>query len=200
MTRISEILDSDYDSPATLPASLAFYHKPRAVTKALRHAESIGDAATVELLNWELGIQTISLAPAADVSPFQGCPYEAYAKSYHLTENTTTYARERATETQDLILKIHYLAFILFRSEPKGRAWFELQQELLAAYRTYIDDSLSAYRKHIDDSLENQDNAPKRAAIGIHIDLALRGAAPLIARPGIIKKRPRPNGHNGSFH
>ncbi|NOJ79831.1 DUF4209 domain-containing protein [Myxococcus xanthus] len=188
MTRISEILGPDYDSPATLPESLAFYQKPRTVTKALRHAESTGDAATVELLNWELGILTISLAPSTDASPFQGRPYEAYAQAYHLTDSTTAYARERVTETQDLILKIHHLTFILLRSEPRGRAWIELQQELLATYRTYIDNSLSAYRKHIDDSLKSQDKAPKRAAIGGYIDLALRGAAPLIARPGIIKK------------
>lgn len=180
MTRIPEILGPDYDSPANLPESLAYYRKQRIVGGALKRAETTGDAATVELLNWELGILTLSLAPSENVSPFQGLPYEAYAQSYQLTDQTVAYARERAAETQDLILKIHYLMFVLLRSEPKGRAWFELQRELLTSYREYISGSL-----------KNKENNPKHILASC-IDLALKAATPLISRPGIIKKDEQP--------
>src|SRR2546430_4177764 len=36
-------------------------------------------------------------------------------------------------------LRIHYLEYALARMAPKGRQWIELQREVLAAYREYID-------------------------------------------------------------
>lgn len=51
-----------------------------------------------------------------------GQPYEAFAKGLGITDATTSCAEERARETNDVVLRIQYLAFVLGRTSQSGRA------------------------------------------------------------------------------
>ncbi|ATB42212.1 hypothetical protein CYFUS_007689 [Cystobacter fuscus] len=124
---------------------------------------------------WELGLLDLWLSPAKDVSPYFGGTYQAYAEHYRISERTMAYGLERSKETRDIILKLHYLTFVLLRSEPRGKTWMELQRELLTSYREYVSGCL-----------QGRKSAPAHT-IGVWIEGALSAAGPLMARPGIIR-------------
>ncbi|WP_043429680.1 DUF4209 domain-containing protein [Cystobacter fuscus] len=176
MTRTAEILGSDYDAPAQLPEQLEHYAPKRGIAlAALKRAEAEGDAATVEVLHWELGLIDLWLSPAKGVSPYRGGTYEAYAKQYRISESTVAYGRERAKETRDVVLKLHYLSFVLLRSEPRGRTWIELQWELLTSCREYVSGCIQGSK------------SDPAHSMAVWIDSALSAAGPLMARPGVIR-------------
>jgi hypothetical protein len=176
MTRTPEILGSEYDAPAKLPERLAHYEKRGIALAELERAEANGDSTTAELMYWELGLLDLLLSPPKDVSPYHRGTYEVYAEHYRLTDNTVAYARKRANETRDLILKLHYLTFVLLRSKPTGKAWIQLQQELLATHREYIRGCLQGSKSDPD------------RLLGLCVDEALTAVGPLMARPGVLRK------------
>jgi hypothetical protein len=180
MTATPAVLGSQYDAPALLAASLHHYEAKRHLAlAALRAAEATGQEDVVKLMHWELGLIDLIITPGKDVSPYGGASYEPYAAHFRLTSETPAYARERAAETQDIILKLHYLEFVLLQSEPRGRPWIQLQREILGAYRTYIDGCRAGVG-----------NDPDGFA-GLHIDTALRRVGQLVPRPGVLQ----PNEH-----
>lgn len=176
MTRTPEILGPEYDAPARFPDGTEYYTpKGDLAAEGLRRAEEAGDADIVELMQWELAILNVLLAPAEGVSPYHGTPYEQFAERYKLTPETEVYARERAAETQDLILRLHYLQYALLRMAPKGRAWIDVQRELLSGYREYVDGCAIAAA----DDVEGH--------AGLHIWRALVAVGPLLRRPGVVR-------------
>jgi uncharacterized protein DUF4209 len=176
MTRTAEILGSNYDAPAQLPERLEHYEPKRGFAlAALKRTEAEGDAGAVEVLYWELGLLDLWLSSAKDVSPYRGCTYEAYAEQYRMTESTVAYGRERAKETRDVVLKLHYLSFVLLRSEPRGRTWIELQRELLMSYREYVSGCIQGSK------------SDPAHSMAVWLDGALSAAGPLMARPGVIR-------------
>lgn len=136
MTRTPHIIGPEYDSDATLPDSVFGYKAKRDLAlAALRRAETDGDDDVVRFMYWELGLIDLNASTDGDPSPYRGGAYDAFAAFYRITDDTVAYARERASETNDVVLRIHYLMFVLLRTEPRGRAWIEVQRELSAALR-----------------------------------------------------------------
>jgi len=175
VTRTPTILGPAYDAPAHLPADLRINGEKRALALAeLNRAEAAGDAEAARLMRWELGVIDLVPIGAEKVSPYRGATYEQYAEFYYLTAETVSYARERAHETKDILLKLQYLEFVLLRSEPKGRAWIDLQREILAADREYVDGCLAG--------LGND----RHGFAGIYIERALLRVGQLLSRPGLV--------------
>jgi hypothetical protein len=175
VTRIPEILGSGYDLPALLPRGLSHYSKRDTALAALKRAEADGDGETARLLTWELGILDLVLAPADGTSPYRNAPYDKYAEFYRFTDATARYASERAGETQDLILKLHYLEFVSLQSPKQGLAWLEQQREQLRAYRQYIDESIAS-------------TTPESEHLGVHVERALTAIGRLLSRGGVVPK------------
>jgi len=116
-------------------------------------------------------------------SPWHGASYERYAEAHHLVPETVAYTRDRARETQDLRLRIRYLEFALRRCEPQtGRAWIDLQRELLAAYREYIDGCRTGAAHDPHAGVHIYDALTRVRAL-----LAVRGVVPEIEAPGWAK-------------
>jgi len=175
MTRTPTLLGPDYDAPAQLAAHLHVNGPKRALVLAeLGRAESAGDAERARLMRWELAVLDLLLAYSNGLSPWRGGTYEQYAEAYHLTADTASYTLERARETRDVRLKVRYLEFALLRSEPTGRAWIELQRDLLFTYRDYVDGCRAGV-----------DNDPDCHA-GVYIDHALHRMEPLLVRAGVV--------------
>jgi hypothetical protein len=170
------VLGPDYDTPAELPDGLDHYEPKRRLALAeLQRAEAEGDGEVIDLMSWELGLVDLLIAPLRDVSIFGTADHASYATHYRFTANTVAHARERASETNDLILKLHYLEYVLSQMEPRGREWVDLQGEILHVYRDYVDGCRA--------------NAPAdaKAFTGLYIDAALRATARLMSRPGVLR-------------
>lgn len=180
MTRIPEILGSAYDAPALLPRGLSHYSKRDVALAAVKRAESEGDDDTARLVTWELGILDLILGPADGVSPYRDAPYDKYAEFYRFSDATVTHASERAAETQDLILKLHYLEFVSLQWPKQGRAWLEQQREQLKAYRQYIDESIAS-------------TTPESEHLGVHVERALTAIGRLLSQGGVIPKTDAPS-------
>ncbi len=175
MTRTPTILGPAYDAPAQLAADLRINGAKRAMARAeLDRAEAAGDADAARLMRWELGLIDLVPTAAEGVSPYRGGTYEQYAEFYGLTLETVPYARERARETRDILFKLQYLEFVLLRSEPTGRAWIDLQREILATYREYIDGCRTGARND------------RHCFAGIYIEHGLLRVGQLLSRPGLV--------------
>lgn len=176
MTIIPAALGAEYDDATALPSSVDRTPKRRRAQRELERAESAGDAAVAEVMWWEIGLLDLVLAPDGNTSPYRGGEYEAYAAHYRLRPETVAYARERAAETRDVILRLYYLDFALLRSEPRGRGWIDLQRELLTAWREYVDGCRAGAR----DDAEGY-------VVGVHIERALQGMERLLPRAGVVR-------------
>lgn len=176
MTATPTLLGPGYDAPAMLSDSLFGYEVKRTLALGLlNRAESEGRDDVVRTMFWELGMIDLNVTTDGDPSPYGGGSFEAFAAHYRMSDETVKYARERAAETQDVVLRIHYLTFVLLRCEPRGRAWVDLQRELATALREYIDRCW-----------EGATNDPNGHA-GVHIDRALVPLRRLLARPGVLR-------------
>ncbi len=176
MTRIPSLLGNDYDSPASLPDGTDVYKPKRDIALAeLRRAEAAGEADIVELMHWELGLIDLVLAPGDGVSPYGGGDYKPYAEFHHLTPETAAYARERAFETRDVILKLQYLEYALLQMEPQGRPWIDLQREILGTYREYADGCRASA------------SSDGEGFAGLHVERALVAVGRLLRRPGVLR-------------
>lgn len=182
MTRTPTLLGAEYDAPATLSASLDLYEPKRVLAlSALRRFESSADDEEVlRLMYWELGLIDLRLAHAPGMSPYGGAEYEQYATPYRLAPETADYARQRANETEDVILKLHYLEFALLRMEPRGREWLELQREILRAYRKFVDGCVQGAGNDLD------------CHTGVHIEHALRRIGQLLSCRGLVRPEDGP--------
>jgi hypothetical protein len=140
MTLTPQILGRDYDDSARLSNDLRYYEPKRSLAlAALRRAEAANDVEVQRLMYWELGLIDLDVVTADDPSPYCGGPYVKYAEFYRLADETIAYARERVNETRDVILRIHYLTFVLLSSEPSGMAWIELQRVLAVSLREFVE-------------------------------------------------------------
>jgi hypothetical protein len=178
MTRILELLGPDYDAPARLPTrhGTDLYEAKRGlVLAALRQAESRNDAEAERLMFWELGLIDLTLGAEAGVSPYGDSSFERYAGHYRLSEETTGYARERAAETSDIVLKLQYLEYILLRIPQHGRERVDLQRELLSVYRSYVDSSRVG--AHVDGE----------GFVGLNVERALIAMERMLTRPGVVR-------------
>lgn len=173
MTRIREILGPKYDAPERLATEL---HSPKRamVLAALERAETAGDEDTARLMLWELAFLDLVPVPADGVSQWRGGTYEQYAEFYRLTPDVVAYGRERAGETEDLTLKARYLELVLLRTEPRGRAWIDLQREVVETYRGYVEGRRAGAG---DDRQEH---------VGLYIDRALNRIGQLLSRRGVV--------------
>lgn len=173
MTRTREILGPEYDAPERLATEL---HSPKRamVLAALERAEAAGDEDAARLMRWELAFLDLVPVPADGSSPWRGGTYEQYAEFYRLTPDVVAYGRERARETQDLTLKARYLELVLLRTEPRGRAWIDLQREILETYRAYVDGCRGG-----------AGNDPHEL-VGLYIDRALGRVGQLLSRRGVV--------------
>jgi uncharacterized protein DUF4209 len=175
MTRTPTILGTEYDAPAQLAADLRVNGLKRALVRAqLERAEAAADEEAARLMWWELALIDLVPMAAEGVSPYRGGTYEQYAQFYHLTPDTVLYARERAHETRDLRFKLHYLEFVLLRSEPTGPAWVDLQREILTTYRDYSDGCRAGA------------GTDPHCFAGIYIDHALHRVGQLLSRRGLV--------------
>lgn len=176
MTQIPELLGLGYDAPAKLPDGIDLYQpkRQRALARLLA-AEADGAAEIIRILRWELGLLDLTIAPADGVSAYRGGDFSAYAEYYGLAEATADYARERAGETNDIILKLHYLEYVLLRREPRGREWIQLQREVLGCYRDYADGCRTSAA------------ADSEGFAGLHIERALVAVGRLFTRPGLLR-------------
>ena len=121
---------------------------------------------------WELGLVDLEPVPRRNGGSYRGASYEQYAAFYHLEPETVEYARARARETGDIILRIHYLEFVLLRSEPRGRPWIELQREILQTYRDFVDGCRAAGNDRF---------------VGIYIGYGLTRIGQLLGRRGLVR-------------
>lgn len=179
MTRTPSLLGVDYDAAAQLPDGLDHHRAKRSrALRELERAEQAGEGDVVELMWWELGLIDLVLAPEEGTSPYGGRGYDEYVAHYRLRPETVDYARARAGETGDIILKLHYLEYVLLRSEPRGRAWIDLQRALLMAWREYVNGCRAGAK-----------NDREGFAVGVYIDRALTGIERLFLRPGVVRGR-----------
>jgi hypothetical protein len=176
VTSTPALLGPEYDAPAAFAGDL-FRHEPKRsmALGQLKRAESAGDQDAVRTMYWELGLIDLNVLATGDLSPYGGGAFEDFASFYHLTEETVAYARARADETKDVILRINYLTFVLLRSEPKGRAWIDLQRELAQAYRQFVDAG------------RNGADSDPNGFVGVYIDRALVPLRQLLERAGVVR-------------
>jgi len=177
MTLTPSLLGTDYDAPAELPVGTDHYSAKRSrALRELERAEQAGEQKVEEVMWWELALIDLTLAPEEGTSPYGGRGYDAYAAHYRLRPETAEYARERATETADIILRLHYLDYVLLNTEPKGRAWIDLQRQILVVWREYVDGCRAGA------------GADREGfVVGVYIDRALIGMERLFPRPGVLR-------------
>lgn len=174
MTRIPQLLGSEYDALAVLPDDAGMYHSKRNIALAgLRRAEKDRDNEGARVLLWELGIHDLVLVPADGMSSYRGAPYEKYAEHYGFNEETIKYAEERAAETLDVMLELRYQAFVSLRSAGSGRDWLERQRKQLETFRRYIDRTLAAISSDSE-------------FVGVYIDTALAGLGRIASQGGVV--------------
>jgi hypothetical protein len=176
MTITPGIAGPEYDSPALLSDSLFHYQAKREIAlETLKRAESDGNADAARAMFWELRLIDLNVATDGDASPYGNGPYEKFAEFYHMNEVTVAYAYDRAAETNDVVLRIHYLAFVLLRSEPRGKEWIELQRRLAIDIREFVDGCQVGAR-----------NDPDGFA-GVSIAESMPLLRRLLERPGVIR-------------
>jgi hypothetical protein len=183
MTRTSTLLGLNYDAPPVLPVGLNQHESKRAIAlMGLRQAEETGDVEATRLCNWELALCDLFVGQVDGVSPYRGVDYVSFGAYHGLTSETVPYAAERAAETSDVILELHYLSYVLLQSVPRGHPWIKQQQRLLGAFRRYIEGTLKA--------APMPDGEDFR---GLYIEQALRACTPVLKRPGVLQ---HPEGTN----
>lgn len=114
-----------------------------AVLEREEKAEAEGDDALAQQLGWERGIIDLNVPGEEHYSLFRGGDFETYSEFYQLTDETLAYARDRASETENPLLRIHHLEYVLARSPQTGKEWIRTQRELAEAYRELIDRTVS---------------------------------------------------------
>ena len=167
-------LGREYDAAAELPQSFSLYSAKRDLALAgLQRAEEAGDDAHAQVCWWEMGLCDLVIAPFDSTTPWRGGSFDDFAAHYRLTDDTLAYVRERIGETEDIILKIHYLTYLNLRLPRKGREWIERQRQLLRLYRAYIDGCRAAAGSANDFR-------------GLYIDRALAACQPMLAQRGVL--------------
>lgn len=138
MTRTHDAVGAIIDqAAASVATNLAAERKE--VLQREDHARAAGEVALAQQLAWERGIIDLIVPEEKHYSLFHGAEFSAYAEYYGLTDETLEYARERARETSNLLLRVHHLEYALERGPQNGREWFVTQQQLADEYRELID-------------------------------------------------------------
>lgn len=114
-----------------------------AVLRREQEAQKEGEEEASVVLAWERGIIDLNVPETPHYSLFRGAAYEQYAEFYGFTDETLEYARRRATETTNPLLRVHHLEYVLARGPQTGREWFNVQRQLAEAYRTLVDHTLA---------------------------------------------------------
>jgi hypothetical protein len=105
----------------------------------------------VEALSWERGIIDLNAPAEGHYSLFRNAEYEKYAEFYKFSPGTLIYARDRAAETSNPLLRVHHLEFVLARGPQRGRESINTQRELAKAYRTLVDHTTAMLTGQPDD-------------------------------------------------
>ena len=138
MTRTHEALGSDID--VCPDEQVTHLEGPRStVLRREQSAIQQDEYDLVEALSWERGIMDLNAPAEGHYSLFRNGEYEKYAEFYRFSPNTLEYARDRAAETSNPLLRVHHLEFVLARGPQRGREWINTQRELATAYRTLVD-------------------------------------------------------------
>ena len=142
MTRTHEELGTAIDgAPASIVTRLG--DERETVLKREDEAQAAGEDALAEELRWERGIIDLNVPGTQHYSLFRGSDFEAYSAFYQLTDETLAYARERASETANPLLRVHHIEYVLARGPQTGREWIRTQRELAEVYRELIDRTVS---------------------------------------------------------
>lgn len=177
MTTTPTLLGTGYDDPVNLPSSVDDRREKRLrAQREMERAAAAGQAEVAETMWWEMGLLDLVLAPDGDTSPYRGGEYDSYATHYHFRPETVAYARERAAETRDVVLRLSYLNYVLLQTPPRGRAWIDLQREILSAWREYVDGCRAGVRADA-----------RGYTVGVDIARALQGMERLLPRPGVVR-------------
>lgn len=139
MTRTHDALGTSIDTDSTISTNLE--EERKAVLRREAEARDVEESALVQELAWERAIMDLNVPAQKHYSLFCGSEFEAYAEFYGLDGNTVAYARERARETSNLLLRVHHLEYVLARGPQTGKEWFATQRQLAEAYRELIDTS-----------------------------------------------------------
>ncbi len=153
----------------------AYLEKFPVVQAAIKRMQNATDAEALDLLWWEMGLLRFSPAPRDDGNLYCGQTYEQFAASFGMTDATASYALDRAAETSNIVLRLHYLSFVLDRMPATGKAWVERQREVLALWRQYADYCRAAA------PTDTECNA------AMCIEDALDAAAPMMSRAGVLR-------------
>jgi hypothetical protein len=176
MTRAGILLGAEYDAPAQMPADAEHYFdKRQSVQAAIARLKAAGESSDLDLVWWEMALLRFSPVPSEDGTQYEGVSYEKFATNFGLTPEAAVYAVERAAETSDIVLRLHYLAFALDRMPQTGAMWIERQREILLVWRQYMDECRAAAPGDI------EGNA------ALFIEIALKALGPMAARPGLFR-------------
>lgn len=176
MTRAGILLGAEYDAPAKMPADAGHYFdKRQSVQVAIERLKAAGESSDLDQVWWEMALLRFSPVPSEDGTQYEGVSYEKFAPGFGLTPTAAVYAAERAAETSDIVLRLHYLGFALDRMPQTGATWIERQREILPVWRQYVDDCRVAAPGDV------EGNA------ALFIENALRAIGPMAARPGLLR-------------
>lgn len=176
MTRAGILLGADYDAPAQMPADAAHYFaKRQTVQTAIERLKPAGESSDLDLVWWEMALLRFSPIPPESGTQYEGVAYEQFAANFGLTPATADYAVERAAETDDIVLRLHYLAFALDRMPQTGALWIERQRAIMQAWRQYVDECRAVAQG---DSEGN---------VGLFIERALTALGAMTARAGVLR-------------
>lgn len=176
MTRAGLLLGAEYDAPAQMPADAAYYFEKRhTVQIVIERLKVDGQSSDLDLVWWEMALLRFSPVPSENSTQYEGVSYEEFAASFGLTLETEAYALERAAETTDVVLRLHYLGFALDRMPQTGATWIERQREIVQVWRQYVDECRAAAPG------DSGGNA------GLFIESALKALGLLISRPGLLR-------------
>lgn len=140
MTKTHDVLKDDIDRPTT---ATNLRSERSVVLRREDEAREGGEEDLVTQLAWERAIMDLNAPPSEEAALFRSSAYEAYAEFYGLTEDTVSYAQERAAETANLLLCAHHLEYLHARGPRSGREWHLLRRRLAETYRCLIDEAIS---------------------------------------------------------
>src|SRR5690606_19778101 len=138
MTRTHNALAAIIDR-APVSVSTNLESERTAVLAREEEARATGDNCLAQELAWERAIIDLNAPPEEHYSLFRGSEFEPYADFYGLTDETLEYARDRARETSNLLLRVHHLEYALARGPNTGEEWFTTRRQLVESYRELID-------------------------------------------------------------
>jgi hypothetical protein len=176
MTRAILLIGPAYDEPVSMPADARHCFAKRAVVQGvIERVKDSGNTDDLDLVWWEMALLRFSPVPGADGGHYAGESYEKFAASFGVTPATADYALERAGETQDLVLHLHYLGFALDRMPHTGKAWIERQREMLLLWQRYSDETRDAALS------DSEGNA------ALFVENALVAIGSMVSRAGVLR-------------